>query len=200
MHSFKFKKHGFKFKITSGAFLVSAVMLFAIPAQRLINMGAAVGVHEAGHIIAIICTGGKIEALTVSIGGLVIKTDGKMLSPVRSVIVSLSGIAANFICFAVCAFFGIFHDFRLFCILFAVLNSIPAYGFDTYCAVECFIFEKQALLSALSGVSLFILWVFSVYILLVYPSNPSLFALCVSVYLTTIGKNFPKNEFDSERF
>ena len=177
-----------KFRITPGAFFVSAVMLFCIPAGKLVNMLLAVTVHEMGHIIAIMLFGGKIKGVILGVGGLEIKSDTRYVSALGECIIALSGIFANLLCFTACEIFFKRHDFGIFCLLFAVLNSVPVCGFDVYRALEAMLPFKASWLRVISGISLFILWIISVYIMLIYPSNPSLFLLCVSVYLGSFGK------------
>ncbi len=77
--------------------------------------------HESGHIIALLCLGGKIDKLTLSFYGLALRYSSA-LSSIRELMVIICGPLVNFILYII-----IRDDINL---LLFILNILPIYPLD----------------------------------------------------------------------
>ncbi len=75
--------------VKSNTYLYSVVLLFLVPLPWLLSWIVAVVFHELCHYIAVIICGGRVEHLTVSIGGLTMQCTP--MTDVKRVIAILFG-------------------------------------------------------------------------------------------------------------
>lgn len=176
------------------------IILYTIlhPTYNTLMIFAAILIHEAGHIVAIGITGGKISRIDITPFGLVIRRSRLISSYMSDFFVYISGPASNFV-FAL-AFLPCLsardNPLSLFAfqnLSFGLLNLLPVSSLDGGRAIESLILinhdEETAgrYTKILSAVVLLCAWIAAIYFLLFTGSGISLFLfsfwLLLSVFM-----------------
>ncbi len=146
-------------------------------------------IHEIGHIIAIVLLGEGLNSLKLSPGGIVIEISGRVISFWKRLTILLSGPLLNIIFFIVSDYFSWRDSFKYSNLMLALLNLLPVASLDGGEAVDC-ILERYflpgtaySLRSVISALPIFLLFAFSAYIMLFMDGNPSLYLVCVSLFI-----------------
>lgn len=106
---------------TDGGFwLVLGLMVLLLPARFLAGVILAAAVHEAGHLLAIRCTGSRVLRLELHSGGARIVTDP--MEPGREILCALAGPAAGALAVAV---WRVFPELALAGLGQTVFNLLP---------------------------------------------------------------------------
>lgn len=175
-----------KIDIKFSAVLFAALLLLLDPTDTVIMISAAAAAHEAGHIAAMYLCGIRPKSITVYPFGADIAT-GESLSSYRTdMLVAAAGCAVNLVLAAVTFFAA--PSFAICCAVLAALNLLPIKTLDGGRIVECALLmhfseeETARAVYVLSFIFIFLLWVASVYLLLFYPFNPTLFFICVYLF------------------
>lgn len=140
----------------------------------------AVACHEAGHLTAIFFRKKRIRGFFANALGLRIRLDGLSLSYTDELCISLAGPLASII-FALA--FGNRADFFEISMMLGILNLLPAPFFDGYRAMYSAISlltERDAaerIMRPVSIVFVTLMWLISVYLILRYDANISLFLI-----------------------
>lgn len=145
-----------------------------IGASETVATLAAIIIHELGHILASAILGCPLKRITLQLGGLRLSGARTFSSYGEEATVALAGPFMNIVCFL--AFNGtvapLAQHFALTSLALAVLNLMPAIGFDGYNAARCVIsrfaspFVTQKICDALSFLAFFCIWCTAVYAVL----------------------------------
>ncbi len=126
-----------KIHVTYPLLAVAAIALAFDQSGWILLFLAAAGVHELGHLAAILLSGGKIRTLTAGIRGMQITYDAlRPTSYAADAAAALSGPAASFAAAGLTAAFagaGAGTDLAYFCgvnLILGVFNLIPAAPLD----------------------------------------------------------------------
>lgn len=107
------------------SFLVFNALIFMFRKTSLIcGFYAACIIHEAGHIIAIWLTGGKVSKIELSCSGIKM-TATPPVSLKAGIIVQLSGPFANLLVFLLLAVMGKIGYTAMFCLVEGIFNLLP---------------------------------------------------------------------------
>lgn len=150
--------------------------------------------HELGHIIVARALGIRFQALSLTSFGAALTPRGAIGSYRNECFIALAGPAINFIFLFLLLpinrqshpFLGFFALSSLF---LGVLNLLPIQGFDGgrifLCMLSRFVGFHLAknLLSVSSFIILFLLWAFSIYLLLQVGASLSLFVFSCSLFI-----------------
>ncbi len=179
----------------------SALMLFSLLLTQkyyaLIPLFVAF-VHECGHLAVARINRIKIKSLDIGIFGARINLDRKIYSYSDEIWVCLGGPLINLVCADIVAIFSKLFDIRseaidLFIISslsLGIINLLPINSFDGGRILFGMIAKKHTLSTAeriinvSSFISLFLLWIISVYLLLKTSASLSLFVFSLSVFAT----------------
>lgn len=156
----------------------------------LIPIAAAI-LHECGHLAAMRLFGVVPKQIELTFFGMEIRTDLSVLGSFRRGTVFFAGAAVNLISCAFVYFSGT-RNFELcffgVCSLsLAVLNLLPISTLDGGCilkeiAVSLAPVHAHTIIKAVSAVTLFILWLCSVYLLLICGGNLSMMLFCIYLF------------------
>ena len=144
------------------SFLVFNALIFLMRSSGLVfSFYAVCLLHEAGHLSALILTGGSISAVDVSGAGIVIGTrKGGSVTAKSRLYVLLAGPAANMILYVllnVCGYHGIFSKLNLTA---AVYNMLPYRSLDGGAIISLFTVgtvSERAVMHILNAVKLMII-------------------------------------------
>lgn len=166
--------------------LVAFLAIFDRGFTLIVPLLAAL-LHELGHIVVMLCCGIEIRQIKVSLFGAEISgADVERAGRAAQIAVYAAGAAANLVCglVAECFGFGFFADCSY---ALAAVNLLPIETLDGGCIVAA-VFSNckygHIIIRLLSGLSLFLLWLASSYLLLLYGGNLSLLMLIVYLFVT----------------
>lgn len=147
---------------------------FEEPIMGVVTIGSAL-IHEVGHIFCILASRVCDARLKGVVSGFRIKT-GSCLSYDEEIAIYLGGPAANFIIFIFFSLLSIF--FGEVCALISIINLatalsnlLPIEGYDGYGIIKAIINKRESnsvamqALSTVSSSSVFILCIFSLYLI-----------------------------------
>lgn len=158
-----------------------------IDAEILLPWALAAIVHELGHIAAAKAAGIRIEGMHLGLLGARLSLSDGVISYGKEAAVALAGPGINIFCAML--FRMSFPAFCEFSLLLGVLNLLPIVSFDGYRILYCIISKLSNSLAAervLKVVSLgfiFMLWLISVYFLIRYKANVSLFVFACALFI-----------------
>ena len=156
---------------------------------------AAVILHECGHILAAKCLRINLSECKIDIFGASLSPESNDFSYKDEIILCICGPLSNFFTSLIALPFLLSsnHEALLYFILaslsLAILNLLPIKGFDggRICqAILCLITDPNfanTVISVISFICIFILWLISVYLLLITRSNLSLFVFSISLFI-----------------
>ncbi len=191
-----------KIKIRSGLLLPLFVLCLFISDRRIYTLLAlfAAALHELGHIFAAKAANIHLESLSLDLLGARITTKAALCSYRDEIILCAAGPLTNFV-FCVLAIiirniflspatqtWEFFSFFAVSSAALGILNLLPIESFDGGRIVYCIFGAVWGMASAvkilkgLSFVSCFLLWSFSVYLLMRAGSSLSLFVFSVSLF------------------
>ena len=183
-------------KIKIGCFaLLLFITLFITHSYFAISALIAILIHETGHIIAAKKLKIKMTLCKIDIFGASLTPASNDFSYLDEMFLCICGPALNFFTAAVAMpFYFITKNtvvlyFVLASLSLGLLNLIPIKGFDggrIFMATLCLltdIYMAEKILSVVSFICIFILWVMSIYFLLMSGSNLSLFVFSISLFL-----------------
>ena len=181
-----------KFKIhPSTLFLLLSLIILDRTALSLIPILAA-AIHELGHLAVMSLLGVHIGEIEITLLGADIKALPYNLGDFGRISVLSAGALGNFLTAASAALFfnGNCALFFSACSVFlGLFNLLPIKTLDGGCIAEVicrrlFPYRCEAVTSALSACSLFILWAFAVYLILNFGGNISLLLFCIYMFAT----------------
>lgn len=167
-------------KLTLSISPATCILLFCMiattPLDQFIACICAAALHEMGHIAAARVLGIHLSHMKLDILGARLSTTGTLYSYVKIALLCFAGPFVNFALFAVCfPFLPSFSWLRHFCLAnlsLGALNLIPIDGFDggrIFHGLLCKMFSlhtAERISVLLSFLSLFFLWMLSVWLLL----------------------------------
>ena len=178
-----------RFSVSPAAPVCWAGAAMIMPPAQLVCFAAAIAIHEAGHLLAIKATGGRVTAVRIRPAGLEIERGGRASSYAADAAVSIAGPAASVATAA--AGFALGGVFRLYGTLSAILgvfNALPIEGLDGGYALKALLLarltpEKASAVSrAVSMAFTLALWVASVWVMLMTGGNASLFIISCALF------------------
>lgn len=151
---------------------------------------AAALCHELGHIAVIYAAGTDVNEIEITLFGAEIRSGIGSHSPFRSIAVYGAGGAANLLSAWVVSAFSdsIRAEFFVGCsVALALFNFLPIRTLDGGCIAEelltlAFPWCGERIFSTVSTLTLVLLWLFSVFLLLVAGGNVSLLLFCVYMF------------------
>ena len=171
--------------------LLACLVLLDGTFMALVPIGAAV-CHELGHIIVMRLLGVGVGEIEVTLFGAEIRSVPRMLNMAGEVAVYSAGAAANIVSAGAVYFLFSGEWTTLFIICsftLAIFNLLPIKSLDGGCifaAVCRGVMPNSAdrVISAVSSVTLLVLWLASVYLLLICGGNVSLMLFCIYMFVT----------------
>jgi len=184
--------------IKFGRVRVSAICLVVAALFAAINFSphlpillACIAVHEAGHILPVICGGGRINALHVMPFGVSISAGGRLTSYGQDMFAAFGGplanIAASLVLLAVMRLIT-FNKYLLFAAVasaaYAAVNLFPVRGLDGGRMLELFLQSKlgepraSIVFGIASAAALALLGLCSLLVLMATGYNFSLALMC----------------------
>lgn len=115
----------FEVRIQGGFWVLMALWLLLIPLKWVAGTVFAAAVHEGGHLLAILLTGGRVRALELGPGGARIETDP--MEPRQELVCALAGPAAGA---ATVLLWRWFPQAAIAGMVQTVFNLIPVYPMD----------------------------------------------------------------------
>ena len=153
-------------------------------------LGAAF-VHEMGHVVAAKLLNIPTKCIKLDIFGAIIETDALLCSYKKEAVLCLAGPLANIFSVVILSTFQLPFDlefFKIASLFFAVINLLPASGFDGGRAIPCLLLSKLSsqitakLMFLSSFVCVFLLWTVSVYFIMRTGSYLSLFIFSAALF------------------
>ena len=180
-----------KLTFSPGFFLFWSAMILLEPCVWLGYIAAAMALHEAGHLIAILLVGGGVLRVRFCAAGVEIERKRALGSYLTDAAVALSGPLTSFVGAAGLMLSGV--EARFFgaaSLMLGLVNILPIRtldGGEAVYALLCRWNEERAprIADALSLVFCVMLWMLAVWIMLITGGNFSLFALSVLLFLST---------------
>ena len=177
--------------ISPAMFVLLLSMIATIPLSKLLACFIAAAIHEAGHILAARILHINLTHMRLDVLGARLHTTGRLCSYSAMVGLCFAGPFINFACFTfLLPFCRQTHFLKEICfasLSFGVLNLIPIQGFDGGRMVQaalCHFFSESSaekICSVFSFLSLFFMWMLSVWMLLKTGTTLTLFVF--SCYL-----------------
>ncbi len=175
-----------KIKILPITFPFLFLLTYSMPPKTLICLALSVLCHEAGHIFAALFCKSPVKKIVFSPLGITVQRSASCASYKADIFIYLAGPFCSALT-AVAAL--LFDNHLLFSLSLAlgVLNLLPVKIFDggkalyALLCMTCPIYADK-IIKILSGCVLFVLWSFSVYLLLKVGENLSLFILCFYLF------------------
>lgn len=186
------KKIRFNFGFLSILFIVT--LIASANKYTFISLLCA-AIHEIGHLVASSILSMKLCEFNFGFLGARLKTEEKLYSYKKEILLCLFGPLFNFISAFICViFFDIYTESTAFFItaslFLGVLNLLPIKSFDGGRIFECvllyFLSAKtcESILRISSFICIFSLWCASVYLLLIYNYSLTLFVFSLSLFAT----------------
>jgi len=129
------KKIRFKWKIHPAGLAVFALAFFLLDSHMVIAASAALLLHEAAHMAAMLLCGAKECTIELTpFGGMADLRDFEAYSPIKQLIIAAAGVAASAACAAACLHFQ--KNFYFVKAFFqanaslAMLNILPCWPLD----------------------------------------------------------------------
>ena len=191
-----------KIKIRSGLLLPLLILCLFVSERRIYTLLAlsAAALHELGHIFAAKAAKIHLESLSLDLLGARITTKTALCSYRDEILLCAAGPLANFICTAAAIMirntfispdspaWEFFTFFAVSSAALGTLNLLPIESFDggriLYCIFGslCGTSAADKILKCLSFISCFLLWSFSVYLIMRAGASLSLFVFSVSLF------------------
>lgn len=180
-------------KIHPSSVIFAAVLVLLNGSTLCLVPFAAALSHELGHLIMMRLCSCRADSFELTLFGAEISAVMWNLGTLRAVAVYAAGAAANLISAAcVTALFTHTAAAELFTacsISLAAVNMLPIRSLDGGCIVEAILYKISPLhahtvLSAISAVTIVILWLVSVYLILLFNANISLLIFCIYLFAT----------------
>ena len=149
--------------------------------------------HELGHLALMFVLGVRVDEVELTVFGAEIRTLPMTVGCAAQVAVYASGAVANLLSSAVVlAAFGRTFGARFFAacsVSLALLNLLPIRTLDGGCVLETLLsrlapIHSDTVFAAISGITLFVLWLGAAYLLLVCGGNLSLMLFCAYLFIT----------------
>ena len=177
-----------KIKVSPLTFLALFPFLYFTPVQTSVNIILACAFHEAGHLLAIVLCNNRVESICFSPMGITINRRGGAASYLHDIFIYSMGPAFSFILAVICFFFSA-HNLAMISISLFAINIVPIKIFDggkiLYSILCIFIPNTaQKTVNCISGSVICVLWILSIYVILVTGENFSLFAMCIYLFFS----------------
>lgn len=151
-------------------------------------------IHELGHFFFARVVGASIKKMNASSFRLTIEYDSTKLSYAKEILVCLGGIIFNLISALVASLIPIFRgevaDFFIICSLsLAIMNLYPITVLDGGGALKLLLKmllseeRVEKISRAVSLIAVFLMWLVSCYLILVFSTNLSLFVISMLLIL-----------------
>ncbi len=182
-----------KIRIHPSSVIFAAVLVLLEGSVLCLIPFAAALCHELGHLIMMRLCSCDADTFELTLFGAQISTPLWNVGTPALIAVYAAGSAANLITsMAVMLVFGHGAASELFaaCSLsLAVINMLPVRSLDGGCIAETLLLKISPLhahttLSVISAVTLVILWLVSVYLILLFNANISLLLFCIYLFAT----------------
>lgn len=162
---------------------------------------AAVTIHELGHILAAKLFKIKIKELKLNALGIRINTTEKLCSYRDEFLLAAFGPLLNYISALLVMIFKINNylphsdEFVICSIILGTLNLLPIHSFDGGRMLKCFLLKFTSpnianhIINIISFMIITLLWLISVYFLLIYSTSLGIFIFSSSLFFSIFLKN-----------
>ena len=179
-------------KISVGVLAIVMMITLSIASPHFfLPMICAVAIHELGHLILAKICKIQLRELKLGIFGAALSPQNYLYSYKKEILLCLGGPLSNFLsAFAISYFFNAepLEYFNECSLALGILNLLPISGFDggrIFSALLSIFFPPntvQTVCKAISFALIFILWCFSVYLLIKISASLSLFTFSLSLF------------------
>ncbi len=183
-----------KIRVEMSFVITLATLFITNEAKFVLFMLFSAFVHEAGHVVMLRAFGVRAKAIVLGLFGGTLILEKKLISYPKEAAVALSGSLVN-LAFAVLFFILLRNGFtaELFFLmlsnaLYGIFNLLPISNLDGGAALTALLATKKELYDAertvriLSRITLFLLALFSLYLVSVSAFNISLFVVTLLFY------------------
>jgi Zn-dependent protease len=177
-----------KFQIKYSFIVFISLSVALTPFDLLLPMMAAVSVHEAGHLAAMLLLRVRVKSITFSAGGIDISSSLNSVNYKKTAAVYLGGCVFNILAAAVTMSF--FSCFAFCCIAYALINLLPIKPLDGAMAVTSLFCMKMLperagrVTDLVSVVFLIPLWMLSLYIFFYSATNFTPLLMCIFLFMS----------------
>lgn len=174
--------------------VIFAVLLIMLDGSMLsILPFAAALCHEIGHLTVMLAVGADVREVEITLFGAEIRTSSLPCGTLAAVAVYAAGASANLLSAAVMTaipYSTVETEFFAACsVSLAAVNMLPIRTLDGGCILEALLIRLAPVhaytaVTAVSAVTLALLWLTAVYLLLICGGNLSLMLFCMYLFAT----------------
>ena len=114
-----------RFVVSPAAYLVPAIALLVLPIQWVVAWVFAVLIHESGHVMAVLLTGGRIRSVKIGWNAMTIEAD--ICKKWQEAVCALAGPVFSFLTLFMAE---IFPRLAICCVVQGAYNLLPVYPMD----------------------------------------------------------------------
>lgn len=119
-------------RLDDRVWILWAIWILLIPGRWLFGAAAAACVHEAGHVLAVVLLGGKLQWILIGPFGAKIRAEG--IEGYREALCALAGPVGSFLCLLLIRKFPVFG---LCALVQGIFNLLPVYPLDGGRVLSC---------------------------------------------------------------
>lgn len=181
-----------KFSVSPATIILFICMIATTPPTQLIACILSACIHECGHIVAAKALSIDLSHMKLDVLGARLTTAGRLYSYPCMIALCLAGPLVNLLCFVLtlpfCAYSDWILQFSLSSLALGLMNLIPIEGFDggrTVHGLLCAFMPVsivERVCTVLSFASLFLMWLFSVWMILRTGTTLTLFVFSCCLF------------------
>ena len=180
---------------------IASIVFKDIALSKVAVILSAALLHEAGHLLVALVSKIPLKCIRLDIFGASIEAECEACSYTKEAILCIAGPLANILSALTVNLISFSFDTRLFTVAsmaFAVINLLPAKGFDGGRILSCFLLSfvspraVSLITEIFSFICVFLLWSASVYFIMRTGSYVSLFIFSGALFarLFLLNENF----------
>ena len=175
-----------KIKISPCCFLFAFFICYSMPLSSLVPLATSVFFHESGHLIAALICKSPIECVLFSPLGVTIRRKSTLSAYLHDIVIYSFGPLLSLILGITGYYLGIDGLYN-YSFALLLLNILPVKVFDggkILYSLLCIICTHRAdfVLKTVSAVIVTLLWLISLFLVLVSNASPSLLIMCFYLF------------------